>query len=99
MTQTRHQDKTGTPWFRVELNFEWYEGGVSFLLLLLFLFIYLSFCFFVLVFFFLEPSGKKGHLDENDFHQSYGNYFKSFILKVTLYQLYLKFFLKIYEAH
>ena len=52
MTQTRHQDKTGTPWFRVELNFEWYEGGVSFLLLLLFLFIYLSFCFFVLVFFF-----------------------------------------------
>ena len=51
MTQTRHQDKTGTPWFRVELNFEWYEGGVSFLLLLLFLFIYLFFCFFVLVFF------------------------------------------------
>ena len=50
MTQTRQQEKTGTPWFRVELNFDWYEGGIS-LLLLLFLFIYLFFCFFVLVFF------------------------------------------------
>ena len=98
MTQTRQQEKTGTPWFRVELNFEWYEG-VSFLLLLLLLFIYLFFCFFYLGFFCLERNGKKGRLDENDFHQSYGNYFKSFILKVTLYQLYLKFFLKIYEAH
>ena len=59
MTQTRHQDKTGTPWFRVELNFEWYEGGVSFLLLLLFLFIYLFFCFFVLVFFVWNQVVKK----------------------------------------
>ena len=61
-----------------------------------YLFIFLFFCLGI---FFLEPSGKKGHLDENDFHQSYGNYFKSFILKVNLYKLYLKFFLNIYEAH
>ena len=42
-------------------------------------FVYLFiFLFLRLGFFCLEPNGKKVHLNENDFHQSYGNYFKKF---------------------
>ena len=42
---------------------------------------------------------RKEHLDENDFHQGYGNYFESASLKVTWYQLFSKSFLNNYATH
>ena len=46
--------------------------------------VFIIFCLF-------RTSGKKGHLDENDFPYYYGNFFESGILKVTWSQLYSKF--------
>ena len=40
------------------------------------------FCVFNFQFLF-RTNGKKEHLDEGNFHHSYGNYFESAILKVT----------------
>ena len=55
--------------------------------------------FRVFIFIFLFPTkDKKEHLDENDFHHAYGDYFENAILKVTWYQLCLKFFLSNYET-
>ena len=51
------------------------------------------------LFIFNRSGRKKEHLNENDIGHSYGNYFKSAILKVTWYQQYSKFFLSICEAH
>ena len=56
--------------------------------------------FYVFIFNFLfRGNSKKEHLDENDFRHCYGNYFKSFTLKATWYQLCSKFFLTNYKAH
>ena len=56
--------------------------------------------FHIFIFIFLvRTNGKKEHLDANDFHHSYGNYFESAIMKVTWYQLCSKFFLNIYKGH
>ena len=38
-------------------------------------------------------------MDENDFHHGYGNYFRSFVLKVTWFQLRSKSFLDNYKIH
>ena len=55
--------------------------------------------FRVFIFIFLFPTkDKKEHLDENDFHHAYGDYFENAILKVTWYRLCLKFFLSNYET-
>ena len=47
----------------------------------------------------LWSNGKNKHLNENEFRHSYGNYFRSAVLKVTWFQLCSKFFLNNYEAH
>ena len=49
------------------------------------------FCVFIFLF---RSNGKKKHLDENNFRHGYGNYFKSAVLKITLFQLSSTFFLK-----
>ena len=54
--------------------------------------------YFIFIFLF-RTNGKKEHLDENDFHFRYGNYFESAIMKVNWYQLCPKSFLNTYEAH
>ena len=66
MTRTT---KKGNLWFLVELTFKWYEAAMVFHI-------------FTFIFLVLEPTVKKEHLDENDFHHSYGNYFESAIMKV-----------------
>ena len=43
--------------------------------------------FILLLLLLFRTNGRKEHLDENDFRQDYGNYFKSAILKVTWYRL------------
>ena len=43
------------------------------------------FCVFIFYFLF-RSNGKKEHLDENNFHHGYDNYFKSAVLKVTWFQ-------------
>ena len=63
------QKKNVTLLFCVDLTFEWYEDVIVFRV---FIFIFL-----------FRTSGKKGHLDENDFRYCYGNFFESGILKVN----------------
>ena len=77
-----------TPWFWVELTYEWYEDAIVFR--------FYRTPYFVFLF---RTNGKKEHLDQSNFHRKYGNCSESAILKVTWYQLCLKFFLNNYEAH
>ena len=39
--------------------------------------------FHIFIFIFFRINGKKEHLNENDFHHGYGNYFEGAISKVT----------------
>ena len=54
------------------------------------------FSFFILL---CRSNGKTEHLDDNNFRHGCGNYFKSDVLKVTLFRLCSKFFLENYKAH
>ena len=74
MTQ---QQKNGIPWFWVKLIIEWYEGSMVFF-------------FLILIVFFLLRSNYKSQLGWNDYCHGYGNHFKSAILKVAWYELFIK---------
>ena len=77
------QEKNRPPLFWVTLNFERYEGAICHV--------------FSFLFTLSRTSGKKEHLDENDFRHCYGNFFESAILES--YLVATKFFLSNYETH